>query len=107
MTVTAIEHVLILSHDIETTREFYCDVVGLRVGPRPALEFPGYWLYADGPNACLHVAESEPYLEHAAALGLAAATGQRAGGGAIDPACHAHVIDERPVVELRATGRCD
>jgi catechol 2,3-dioxygenase-like lactoylglutathione lyase family enzyme len=89
MTVTAMEHVLVLSHDIDTTRDFYCDVVGLRVGARPALEFPGYWLYADGPNACLHVAETEPYLEHAATLGLdrAASTGfppARLGGGAID-----------------------
>ena len=46
MSVTAMEHVLVLSDDIEATREFYCQVVGLRVGERPPLEFPGYWLYA-------------------------------------------------------------
>jgi catechol 2,3-dioxygenase-like lactoylglutathione lyase family enzyme len=84
MTVTAMEHVLVLSEDLETTRQFYCNVVGLRVGPRPPLEFPGYWLYADGPNACLHLAESEPYLEHATTLGLAASSVPQAGGGAVD-----------------------
>ncbi len=70
MTVTAMEHVLVLSDDIEATREFYCDVVGLRVGERPPLEFPGYWLYA-GDTPCLHIAERQAYLTHAAALGLA------------------------------------
>jgi catechol 2,3-dioxygenase-like lactoylglutathione lyase family enzyme len=70
MSVTAIEHVLILSEDIEATRAFYCQVVGLRVGERPALGFPGYWLYA-GAAPCLHIAERERYLTHAARIGLA------------------------------------
>ena len=69
MTVTSMEHVLVLSDDIETTREFYCGVVGLRVGQRPPLGFPGYWLYA-GETPCLHVAERQAYLKHAAWLGL-------------------------------------
>lgn len=69
MTVTAMEHVLVLSDDIEATREFYCSVVGLRTGERPALEFPGYWLYA-GSTPCLHVAERGAYSSHAARLGL-------------------------------------
>jgi catechol 2,3-dioxygenase-like lactoylglutathione lyase family enzyme len=70
MSVTGMEHVLVLSDDIEATREFYCEVVGLRVGERPALEFPGYWLYA-GATPCLHIAERKPYLTHAAWIGLA------------------------------------
>ena len=64
------EHVLVLSDDIEATREFYCQVVGLRVGERPPLEFPGYWLYA-GATPCLHIAERRRYLTHAAWIGLA------------------------------------
>jgi len=63
--------VLVLSDDIERTRDFYRDVVGLAVGPRPPLEFPGYWLYAgNGAAACVHVAERRPYAAHAAGLGL-------------------------------------
>jgi catechol 2,3-dioxygenase-like lactoylglutathione lyase family enzyme len=69
MSVSSIEHVLVLSDDIERTREFYCDVVGLEVGERPPLEFPGYWLYA-GATACVHIAERRPYADHAARLGL-------------------------------------
>ncbi len=70
MTVTEMEHVLVLSDDIEVTREFYSDIVGLRVGARPPLAFRGYWLYA-GDTPCLHIAERHGYLTHAASLGLA------------------------------------
>jgi catechol 2,3-dioxygenase-like lactoylglutathione lyase family enzyme len=69
MSVTGMEHVLVLSDDIDRTREFYCEVVGLEVGDRPALAFPGYWLYA-GATACVHIAERHAYAEHAARLGL-------------------------------------
>jgi catechol 2,3-dioxygenase-like lactoylglutathione lyase family enzyme len=79
MSITDMEHVLVLSDEIETTREFYCQVVGLRVGERPALEFPGYWLYA-GATACLHIAERGPYLAHAARLGLNVLAQPAAGG---------------------------
>jgi catechol 2,3-dioxygenase-like lactoylglutathione lyase family enzyme len=82
MSVTAMEHVLVLSDDIEATRDFYCRVVGLRVGERPLLAFPGYWLYA-GPIACLHVAERGAYSSHAASLGLEARA-EPPGAGPVD-----------------------
>lgn len=75
---TDLEHVLVLSDDVDATRDFYRDVVGLRVGPRPPLGFPGHWLYRAGPGdgdpgrACLHVAERSAYLAHAASIGLSA-----------------------------------
>ena len=68
--VMEMEHVLVLSDDIESTRDFYCQAVGLHVGARPDLEFPGFWLYA-GETPCLHVADRRAYLRHAAWLGLA------------------------------------
>jgi catechol 2,3-dioxygenase-like lactoylglutathione lyase family enzyme len=74
MSVGVLEHVLVLADDIDATRDFYCSVVGLSVGDRPPLAFPGYWLYAapDGPGpACVHVAERRAYAAHAAELGLA------------------------------------
>jgi len=71
MTVTSIEHVLVLSDDIDATRDFYRNVVGLELGARPPLEFPGYWLYAGaGAAACVHVADRGAYAAHAAGLGL-------------------------------------
>jgi catechol 2,3-dioxygenase-like lactoylglutathione lyase family enzyme len=67
--VTELEHVLVLSADIEQTREFYERAIGLRVGERPPLQFAGYWLYA-GPTPCLHIADRTSYRAHAETLGL-------------------------------------
>ncbi len=39
---------------LEELRTFYCDVVGLEAGARPALRSFGYWLYADGRDV-LHL----------------------------------------------------
>lgn len=47
-------HVTVLSADFERTEHFYCDLLGLRVGPRPAIRMPGRWLYV-GEEAVLHV----------------------------------------------------
>jgi catechol 2,3-dioxygenase-like lactoylglutathione lyase family enzyme len=82
VSVTEMEHVLVLSDDIEATRDFYCQVVGLEVGVRPSLEFPGYWLYA-GEVPCLHVADRRAYLAHAASLGLTVPH-EPPGAGSID-----------------------
>jgi catechol 2,3-dioxygenase-like lactoylglutathione lyase family enzyme len=69
MSVTGIEHMLVLTDDVERTRDFYCKVLGLEVGNRPALEFGGYWLYA-GTTAVVHIAERRAYATHAAGLGM-------------------------------------
>ncbi len=50
----ALGHVTVLSTDLERTERFYCDLLGLRVGPRPAIRIPGRWLYL-GDQAVLHV----------------------------------------------------
>lgn len=47
-------HVTVRSADFERTERFYCGVLGLRVGPRPAIPIPGRWLYI-GDEAVLHV----------------------------------------------------
>jgi catechol 2,3-dioxygenase-like lactoylglutathione lyase family enzyme len=75
--VSELEHVLVLSDDIDTARRFYESALGLRAGERPPLEFDGYWLYA-GDVACLHIADRASYRAHAATLGLS--VGDRPGG---------------------------
>lgn len=80
--VTALQHVLVLSDDIDASRDFYRDVVGMEEGARPPLEFPGHWLYA-GPVPCLHIAERAAYTSHSATLGLAVPA-DGSPGGAVD-----------------------
>ena len=67
--VSELEHVLVLSDDIDAARDFYERAVGLRTGERPPLAFAGYWLYA-GEAPCLHIADRAAYAAHAQTLGL-------------------------------------
>ncbi|MBN8888972.1 MAG: hypothetical protein ABS99_07580 [Acetobacteraceae bacterium SCN 69-10] len=45
MPLNALNHYTIRPADLEATRGFYAEVLGLPVGYRPPLGFPGYWLY--------------------------------------------------------------
>ena len=74
----ALNHVLVLSDDIDRSRDFYCEAIGVTVGARPPLPFPGYWLYADG-RPCLHIADRGVYNETAREMGLGNAV-----AGAVD-----------------------
>lgn len=56
------QHYMLLAKDLEKTRAFYCDVLGLRSGDRPPFKFRGLWIYA-GDVACIHVAERASYDE--------------------------------------------
>jgi catechol 2,3-dioxygenase-like lactoylglutathione lyase family enzyme len=83
--VSELEHVLVLSDDIEAARDFYERAVGLRTGERPPLPFDGYWLYA-GDTACLHIADRTSYRAHAKTMGLAVDEGGTGmpGSGPVD-----------------------
>jgi catechol 2,3-dioxygenase-like lactoylglutathione lyase family enzyme len=45
MPAQSLNHYTIKVRDLERTKNFYQEVVGLKVGDRPPLPFPGYWLY--------------------------------------------------------------
>ncbi|OYU68493.1 MAG: hypothetical protein CFE45_42455 [Burkholderiales bacterium PBB5] len=47
-------HVTVRSANFERTERFYCDLLGLRLGPRPAIAVPGRWFYI-GARAVVHV----------------------------------------------------
>lgn len=42
---------------LDRLRDFYVDVLGMKVGWRPPFPFPGYWLYL-GQDAVLHLVET-------------------------------------------------
>ena len=71
MPLTRMEHLLVLTDDIEGTKDFYCRALGLEVGARPPLEFPGHWLYVEGVP-CIHVADRDAYTAHSERLGIPA-----------------------------------
>ena len=41
--VKSFDHVTIICADLEATRQFYVDVLGMTQMPRPAFNFPGLW----------------------------------------------------------------
>ncbi len=57
MKAKGLDHFSIGTSKLEETRAFFCDVLGLEVGPRPS-EFTskGYWLYA-GDKPLIHLLE--------------------------------------------------
>ena len=59
MKITSLNHINIRTDLMEETKDFYVDVVGLKVGFRPEFGDHGYWLYA-GDTAIVHLSPSEP-----------------------------------------------
>jgi catechol 2,3-dioxygenase-like lactoylglutathione lyase family enzyme len=82
MPLTGVQHLLVLTDQLEATRDFYRDALGLQEGERPPLEFDGHWLYL-GEVACVHVADRRTYAAHAGTLGLEVAQSATS-GGAVD-----------------------
>lgn len=102
MPLRKMEHVLVLTEDIEATRDFYRDAVGLEVGARPPLEFPGYWLYVEGV-ACVHVADRAAYTAHSENTGIPASPPAE-GTGALDHLAFAGDDHEEAVARLERNG---
>lgn len=58
--IEGLNHFTIAAADRESTLDFYVGLLGMREGHRPALGFPGAWLYAAGEAAVLHVYWDRP-----------------------------------------------
>ncbi len=54
MAIVGMNHFTVLTDDLEASRDFYIDILGLEEGYRPPLGFPGAWLYCNG-RAVLHI----------------------------------------------------
>jgi len=62
MPLGGLQHYTIEPQDLEKTKDFYVDVLGLENGERPPLGFPGYWLYSGG-QAIVHLMGPRTPLE--------------------------------------------
>jgi catechol 2,3-dioxygenase-like lactoylglutathione lyase family enzyme len=117
MQLVKLAHYAVRATDLEASRWFYTEVLGLRVGYRPPFEFAGMWLYLGGDETefgVVHLIGSDEGADLSRYLGER--PGDNAGGtGSLDhiafmardwPAirarCLAHGIDhtERVVPAL-------
>lgn len=79
---TRLDHFLVMTHDVDATRDFYRDVLGFQEGFRPDLGFLGHWLYL-GEVAAIHIADWKSYTAHSIRLGIPVTT-PAPGTGALD-----------------------
>lgn len=84
MPLKVLHHCSIRTGQLEQTRDFFVDVLGMVDGERPAFDFPGNWLYV-GAEPVVHLIG----LDSQGQTGVADYMGDRAptdlkGSGAID-----------------------
>ena len=48
MPLTELNHYFVRANDLERSKNFYVDVLGFEVMPRPVVPVPGYWLGING-----------------------------------------------------------
>jgi catechol 2,3-dioxygenase-like lactoylglutathione lyase family enzyme len=60
----SLNHFSIRTLDLAACEQFYCNALGMRVGPRPPFPFPGLWLYpaetSDYAQAAVHIIGIDP-----------------------------------------------
>ena len=52
-------HFTVLSSNLERSKQFYIQILGLKEGYRPPFTFPGAWLYVEN-QAVLHIMAGKP-----------------------------------------------
>ena len=73
MPLTKLEHYLVLTDDLDATRDFYVEALGMQAGFRPPLAFPGHWVYV-GDTPVIHIAEWLTYTAHSRSKGVEVST---------------------------------
>lgn len=63
MPISKLSHYSIRTRDLEASRRFYTDIMGLRSGSRPPFAFPGIWLYLrddESKSGVVHIIGVDP-----------------------------------------------
>lgn len=83
MPLSHIEHFLLQTADMEKTREWYVNVLGMRVGTNPDFKFPVFWLYL-GDKDVVHVTEGGRNVSEHRRKYVGQESQATSGSGAID-----------------------
>ena len=78
-----LEHFLIQCADIEATRDWYVNVLGMREGEHPDFKFPVCWLYLGGKDV-IHITEGGKNVSENRKRYLGQQSEALAGSGVID-----------------------
>jgi catechol 2,3-dioxygenase-like lactoylglutathione lyase family enzyme len=105
MKIKRIDHYSIRTLDVEASRKFYTEVIGLSAGPRPAFKFPGLWLYAGEPPADLDHAAGNYGIVHIMGVDLDDSQGLIDTLGYVDPTTLKGSTGALDHIALSVTGR--
>jgi catechol 2,3-dioxygenase-like lactoylglutathione lyase family enzyme len=104
--LSRLDHFLVMTSDVDATRDFYRDVLGFTEGFRPELGFLGHWLYL-GEVAVIHIADWETYTTHSRRLGIPVTT-PAPGTGPLDHVAFNGTMDKHaPLVEKLKASKVD
>ncbi|MDP6345973.1 MAG: VOC family protein [Alphaproteobacteria bacterium] len=67
MRLEHLAHLLVIAKDLDATRDWYADVLGLTEGPHPDFGVPVHWMYLDGQDV-VHIGQA-PAEEEFGAVG--------------------------------------
>jgi len=56
-----LNHIALPTSDAERCAQFYCEVLGFRLVPRPAFSFDGRWLYRAEAGVMIHLIQVESH----------------------------------------------
>ncbi|MGB7541105.1 MAG: VOC family protein [Burkholderiales bacterium] len=84
MPLSHIEHYLVAADDMEKTRDWYRDVLGMQEGWHPDFGFPVYWMYLGGQDV-VHIGRNAKAASESQKIYLGRASQNTgAGTGAVD-----------------------
>src|SRR5208282_3184084 len=83
MPLSPLQHILIQPSDLEATKDWYVNVLGLTVGDHPDFKFPVYWLYI-GDRDVLHMTPGGPDVSENRKKYLGQQSQVTSGSGVVD-----------------------
>jgi len=90
MALSHVDHFLIQAEDLEKTKNWYIDVLGMREGPHPDFKFLVHWLYI-GDKDVIHMTQGGANVSENRKKYLGQQSEATEGSGVVDHiAFHAH-----------------
>lgn len=102
MPLIDLDHYFVRARNLETSRRFYCDVLGFEVMPRPNFPFPGYWLGVGG-KVQVHMGADGIPAQEAIYFGTRPHSG-RDNSGVVDHIAFRATDPQATLARLRAAG---
>ncbi len=103
MPLSHLEHFLLQTADMDQTRQWYVDVLGMRVGPSPDFKFPVFWLYL-GDQDVVHVTEGGGDVSENRKRYVGQESQATSGSGAVDHLAFRATGLRGMIAHLRALG---